>query len=576
MITRCLRERVSAAERGFVLVLAGISMFVLTMLVGFGVDLGSWYLNASKLQRASDAATLAAAAELPDMEAARLAALEVYERNGFKDGGRVSINVEAFQGGVKTSVRDNEVPTYFLKMFMPRISIGRESFSPRSTSSPMMGSPFNVLGTGDLNIPGLPRKQNFWLAVSGVCSPKEDGDYFSARYDRSKGPLKNELDANNNYKPETTARHNCPDPRHQSPYPKNEDFSAAGYSYFIDVPKPPARAGSNPEVSVMIYDPDLDTSGVNNYQPPDFVHTFTKDQTRAWGDTAFQVFDANGTPNSPTDDSPIMTRPSVYVSDDHRVPRNGWVLLYVIPAEYVKDGGLFRVQVTPMDNYAQHWAGHPEYEGAHRGTNSFSIGAFASWKHTGNGAWNAKNPPIVACNSDDDPECPRVFGVNAVSVFNNISSNASGDYSDFYLADITPQFVGSEFNVMLWDPAEGVEGIQLVAPNGEPLDFTFTSTDGGPSSTAPVNYVGTNIIDPTWALSGGSIPTLSNPYIFNDRLLTLRVRIPSEYPSMAVGNDDWLRLRYVINGNSPNDRTTWGLSAPSGGGGMPHLSRVVK
>src|SRR4051812_26553779 len=71
-------------ERGFVLVFCSITLLVLTALGGFAVDVGNWYWNASKLQNAADAASLAGATYLPgDVDDAVAAAQSALAQNGF-------------------------------------------------------------------------------------------------------------------------------------------------------------------------------------------------------------------------------------------------------------------------------------------------------------------------------------------------------------------------------------------------------------------------------------------------------------------------------------------------------------
>lgn len=548
-------------QDGFVLVVTAISMVALVLLMGFGVDLGSWYLNASKLQRASDAAALAGAAKLPDTNAAQAAITDAYDHNGFVDGANgIKINWNITSDGVATSITNQSVPTYFARMVLPHLAITRTSYS-MSTPAPILGSPYNVLGTGNLSIPGLPNAQNFWLAINGICSPKEDGDYFTARYDHSKGPFTTALDARNDYVPASTGRTHCPDPRKPSAYPENPDYESNGYSYFVDIPKSPSGTGT---VSIEIYDPAMNSS------LPDYVDDMPGDQVTAWGNFAFDLFNTNGTPGNPNDDTEVLPHPFALYADDKRIGSHTWWTLYTIPAASIPNGGQFRVEALPLEDYPNVDYNKPAFEAANRGVDAFSIGAFASWESNGS---------IHACNADTDINCPRVYALNSESIFNNLSGRATGGHVDILLASITPQFVGQTFNLMLWDPGEGTQGIQLVEPNGTPIPFTYTSSgsfpgDVGPSSNSAVTTLDTSSTD-THAIVNGT-PTLSNDYTFNDRLVTLTFTIPSSYEANTVGADNWMRLRYVVSSSSPNDRTTWGLSAyGSTGGGPVHLTPPV-
>lgn len=71
-------------EDGAVAIIAGISITFLLLMSAFVLDLGYVYVEKSRLQNALDAAALAAAQELPDTEAARVAAAEYMEKNGYR------------------------------------------------------------------------------------------------------------------------------------------------------------------------------------------------------------------------------------------------------------------------------------------------------------------------------------------------------------------------------------------------------------------------------------------------------------------------------------------------------------
>ncbi len=73
-------------ERGQALVLIAFSIITLVAFVGLGVDLGMVYVAKVRVQRAADAAALAAAADLPLQPAARLRALEYLAENSYDCG----------------------------------------------------------------------------------------------------------------------------------------------------------------------------------------------------------------------------------------------------------------------------------------------------------------------------------------------------------------------------------------------------------------------------------------------------------------------------------------------------------
>lgn len=534
-------RRLSTAEdeSGFALVLTALSMFTLLLMAGFAVDVGSWYLSASRLQRASDAAALAGAISLPDTAAAQSQAASAFQRNGLTGGtGGVDIVYFPTSDRFTATVTDNDVPTYFLRAVIPHIKITRTSTAVRSTSAPALGSPYNVLGSGNLDIPGIP-KQNFWLAVSGPCSPKEDGDYFSALRDGSKGPFTTAVDAHGNYIPEATARHHCVNSA-EFPLEENPNYSRAGYSYFVDIPPAPVVGGT---VTLRIFSADY-----QHHNDTDENVSLPAELGWPWLDTRFVIYDTQGTPGDEKDDTILFNQTTV----TYHPGLGEWADFYTFPYSDIKDGHQYRVQVATNVITGGLSAG------GQRGVNGFSIGAFRSWAPGG-------------CDGRVTPDCPQVYGRDAVSVYNNLS-DAAGGTATFYLAEMPTSFIGTPFNLFLWDPGEGVEKMEVLAPDGTPLPFDWSCLP----SVAGCGGAGAVALD-TSGTGPQPGPNRSNNFKFNDRLVTLKITLPSSYEQMVskAGGDQWLRIRYTV-GTTPTDRTTWGLKLVGGTSAPPKLIRTQK
>lgn len=536
-------------ERGFVLVFIALGLVVFLLVVGFAVDLGSWYLRAAKLQRAADSAALAAASALPDVDLAKQYAEETYRKNGFENGkNNINITMDSTLDTFSTSAQDTQVSTYFTKFLFNHITLKRESTAERAGNGPDLGSPYNVLGTGDLDIDGLPEPMNYWLAMNLPCSPREDGDYFAARREGNKGPFSTAQDANRNYL-SPSGWHNC------DAGVANPNYQQAAYSYFIDVPAPSVASGN---VEIWIYDPGYNSTNVvldsPGYVYPDKQISLGNDTNWVDGSFGYDLLDTNGTPSDYSDDIHLLAHPQTVSSWDPRFDDEAhqkWWHLGTIPAGSVgPDGGTYRVQLIG-DNQ--------DLDETDRGINSFSIGAFPTWM-----------TPFTACDSRTDTRCPKVYGRSAMSVNTQLSGGA-GSTVDFFFAKIDPAYIGQTFDVMMWDPGEGVQKIELLMPNNEPMRFNWSADpDGG------AGYSGSNAMSIATDGVGPSPPgfKLSNDYIFNGRLLTLKVTIPPEYAAAVdTSGSDWLRLRYTI-GTAEADRTTWGITTSGGGSGNPHLIRT--
>ena len=76
-------RRVRRGDDGYVLVLTTLMLVPMLILTAFAVDLGAWYAQASKMQRAVDNAALAAVVWMPDHTKATSAAAQVLTENGY-------------------------------------------------------------------------------------------------------------------------------------------------------------------------------------------------------------------------------------------------------------------------------------------------------------------------------------------------------------------------------------------------------------------------------------------------------------------------------------------------------------
>ena len=144
-------------ERGSVLPLVAAGLFFLTGVVAFGVDLGWFFLNASRQQTAADSASLAAVVSMPPDDAlwsnttAFATAVQMGETSGYAAGEIIPQEVFREDGTrvenqIKVTVR-RDVKTFFLKVFgMDSVTISRTStaeFIPPlrlGSDSPVLGN----------------------------------------------------------------------------------------------------------------------------------------------------------------------------------------------------------------------------------------------------------------------------------------------------------------------------------------------------------------------------------------------------------------------------------------------------
>jgi Putative Flp pilus-assembly TadE/G-like len=162
-------------------------VIMLPVLMGFmslAIDATYYWFRGVQIQRAADAAALAGVTRMPKYSEAVTQGNEIAKRNGFVDGeadvvvtpARVPKNNKRF----KVTITDNNVGIFFGRLFSSSWKITKTSTAEYISNIPL-GSKENAIGTGYLRGMGTP--QNFWLAVSGPCSPKESGDQFLSRWD---------------------------------------------------------------------------------------------------------------------------------------------------------------------------------------------------------------------------------------------------------------------------------------------------------------------------------------------------------------------------------------------------------
>lgn len=185
-------------ERGVVMLWVAGMLVALLGVSAFAVDLGWLYLNTSRLQKAADAAALAGVVNLPaspvqaDAEAQGAASA-----NKFPIGNPVSNTFasEVLPDNQYEVTLGAQVGTFFLKV------VGINSFAIQRVATAQyvlpvpMGSPANCFGigtTGVVDSAHFPSgsgtstarslcntyTQNFWAAVSGRMTAKEQGDPY--------------------------------------------------------------------------------------------------------------------------------------------------------------------------------------------------------------------------------------------------------------------------------------------------------------------------------------------------------------------------------------------------------------
>lgn len=239
-------------ESGSVLPVFALVLTALMGCAGLCVDLGHWYLQTSRMQRAADAAALTGSVYLPgNLPNAQSAARSSLTQNS--ESGSTSVITQDSENPYLLRVQLRKtVRNYFVSFFgMDTTTFTRRASGEYRPYIPM-GSPSNVLGiepdptdiweaTGQTNA--------YWLNISGGSTPKSNGDRWNGG--------------------------NCPGTwvdlcNTTLPSPVGNDDYIGTQSYVVHIPP-----GINGNFKLQAFDPGLNDTGdfctnnFNNLSPAD-------------------------------------------------------------------------------------------------------------------------------------------------------------------------------------------------------------------------------------------------------------------------------------------------------------------
>jgi hypothetical protein len=475
------------------MVLVAMSMVVLMGMAAFGSDLAWYYLNASRVQRAADAAALSGVVWLPaDTTTANSTALTTADQNGYDDATpEVAVTSGPVTGEpnqLQVSVQDT-VPTFFLKVFgFDEMQIERSAIA--EYIPPLkLGSPSNQFGNScDPTQTGCTGQANFWANIHGWFTDTTMGDAYSSHCVGSSDV------------PTCTA---------------NAIARPGGYLYGIESPG-----------SFTVQGLDLrffNTSGGNP----------TSDTIRT-GDRGCEDW----TPSTATSCGPQMLV-RLYAPDPTPLDLsdNGTPLC---TATLNPTG-----QVLPAAAYT--WA--TPASGAASGSSPSTC-----WTRSGTGIYvlqvTMANPGSTVDRAGLNRYSVRANGTGAklfalgdFSLYNN----ASGTTTSFHLAEVPTYYHGKTFVVELYDPGESANNGTLAVV--DPTASTFN--DG------QCRIYSRNNPSVPWNLqqtipSGSNCQETVTPGEYNGRWLKFEMDLPASYSCTTC----WWKMSYAYP-TAVNDTTTW-------------------
>jgi putative Flp pilus-assembly TadE/G-like protein len=166
------------------------------------------------------------------------------------------------------------------------------------------------------------------------------------------------------------------------------------------------------------------------------------------------------------------------------------------------------------------------------GTNYFSI-------------WADSPASGSYCLTFADSNCPGVYAVDWMPV----RTDPTGSPAVFYLAEVDIQHQDKTLVVNLWDPGEGMESMEILDPNGNAVDFTYSTaykvqgTTAGVTNASPCTY-SSYCLDVTNSVWNGQL---------------VEIRIPLSGLAWSSFSNYWFRVRYALGGGTSVDWTTWGV-----------------
>lgn len=413
--------RTPKRDKGFVLITQVLMLGVLITMTALAVDVGSFYNRATDLQKAADAAALAAVVWMPDNHpTATSVARDAAKQNGFTHGvNGVTVNVATVPGNprqVKVTVTDPNVPTIFGKMITDRISMKRSAVAEYVLAVPL-GSPDNKFG--NQGTPVSPSDPNLWAAINGPYTAREQGDPFATRCTNSSSAT------------------SCTS--------SNPDYRNTGYTYAVEVPP----SGVGRELTVEVFDAGFyhgslgtgtgDTRLVGSQGPP----------------MRFELFEADSTPldnsDNPTLNGRCTTGPgrlTLAAGASASTYRQKWATLCTFTA--------LRSGVYPLQVKSGNISGQPEQGNA---TSHYSLRSSLS----GGG------------------DQPRIYGIGDMSIYTGNSGTSTFYLAEVDSIHAGKTFEIELFDP--GDGSSGNYFLEILKPDGTVATCRYTNAAGNFGST---------------------------------------------------------------------------------------------
>ena len=399
------------SESGVSLPLVALMMVTLLGLAAFAVDLGWFYLNASRIQRAADASALAGVIHMPsDPTEASAVAHQVAQANGYEDLGvpgsypTVLATTVPEPTQLQVTITD-QVPTFFLKVFGMSNQVITKTAQAEFVPPLPLGSPDNQFGNScDPTQPGCVGQPNFWANIHGRYTDTISGDAFSSACRKKTGSPCDGANSNSTFR----------DDAHKRP----------GYLYGIE---------TNGALSFDVEFIDLAFHNESGGLPTgDLIrtgdHSCGPTDPASCGPTVqVSLYPPDTTPLDVTDGTPICTQnivPEAQVAEtDAYTWENPSSCFLNVPGE----PGIFVLQVRILSS-------GPDPVGLNR----YAVRSL--------------------------PDTTNLYALGDMSIFNNSTASVTS----FHLAEVSDIYAGKTFVVELYDSGDSSANgtLELIDPSG--------------------------------------------------------------------------------------------------------------
>lgn len=501
-------RRPDGHERGYVLPMTALLLIPLMIFSALAVDVGAWYVKADKAQKTADAAALAGVVWMPDLTKATQVAKDTARRNGFAD-----------QAGCDGAPDDCH-PTVFPQVVVSRAGAQQLRVDVFTRGEVYFGSVI------------LPHGVDLWRnAVAEYVLPVPLGNPTSTLgmgTDTAAGGFVSNFWLRAMTECEARSTGDFIGAGGSCPVNTNPNHRDEGHTFIVDVP-----------LTGVSYDIQARTTCAE----------FGGDQANA--SMRFRLFDTDNTPLDDNDNvlaAPLtevtVPRPSTAICP---VNGSGWSRT-ADPAPWITIG-----TVNRSGRYVLQ-AKNPNYNANIRSLYSLRV------------VPHGQSATCTRIGATGTSGCPNIFAKDYLTAYTHAQMFPSGTIgqAQLYLAEITPQHAGKTMQVELFDPADGIDDVKIVDPQGNRVDFSWYTIDcSAYGYLCSRGDLGTPAAPIHQTCAGVPCLKQATGISFQDRTIRILIPLAANYSCLATsGQPDncWWKVEYEDTDANANETTTWGVT----------------